>query len=164
MLRKINDLIEALLRVTGGLLFIAFITTILFQVIARNFIAMPFVWTDEIAMFCFIWSVFIGSAVGYRKGLHYLVEIFPENYVKINNLLKILALFLGFPLIYVLTTSGWDYAQLGWGRYSFSLGIPMFYQSIIVPICGIVMMLFSCELLVTNTRELFTNTHTVNKA
>lgn len=155
MLRKLNDLIEAALRITGGVLFTAFVITVLFQVISRNFISMSFVWTDEIAMFCFIWSVFIGAAIGYRKGLHYVVEIIPEQYVRTNKLLKLLALLLGFPLIWVLTTSGWDYAQLGWRRYSFSLGYPLFYQNVVVPISGLVMILFTIEIAIRSIRELW---------
>ncbi|WP_421952950.1 TRAP transporter small permease [Pelagibacterium sp.] len=146
MLIKINDLVETILRVLGGLLFSTFIITVLFQVFARNFIAMSFVWTDEIAMFCFVWSVFVGTAIGYRQGLHYVVEIFPEYFIRTNKVLKLLALILGFPLIWVMATSGWDYAQLGWRRYSFSLGFPLFYQNVVVAISGATMILFTIEI------------------
>lgn len=147
MIGKLNSAIERVLQIAAGLLFVTFIVTILFQVVARNFIAMSFVWTDEIAMFCFIWSVFLGAAIGYRHGLHYVVEVFPETWVRTNRALALVALVLGFPLIWVLATSGWDYAQMGWRRYSFSLGFPLFYQNVAVALSGAAMILFTLEIL-----------------
>ncbi|MHC5654238.1 TRAP transporter small permease [Stappia sp.] len=154
MLSRVNSTIEKILTTVGGLLFATFIVVILFQVFARNFIAMSFVWTDELAMFCFIWTVFLGAAVGYRRGLHYVVEIFPEHFVRTNGVLKLLALVLGFPLIWVLATSGWDYAQLGWRRYSFSIGYPLFYQNICVALSGAVMILFTVEIAIRDLKAL----------
>tara|TARA_R110002124_G_scaffold149793_2_gene315963 strand:- start:11283 stop:11783 length:501 start_codon:yes stop_codon:yes gene_type:complete len=157
MLSKLNGLIETILKLAGGLLFAAFILIILFQVFARNFIAMSFVWTDEIAMFCFIWSVFIGAAVGYRHNLHYVVEIFPEDFVRTNKALKLVGLLLGFPLVWVLATGGWDYAQLGWRRYSFSLGYPIFYQNVVVALSGAVMVLFTIEIAIRDIKAFWSD-------
>lgn len=153
MISKFNNIIEAMLKITGGVLFAAFIVVILFQVFVRNFISMSFVWTDEIAMFCFIWSVFLGAAIGYRHGLHYVVEVFPEHYVRINLFLRLLAIALGFPLIWVMAVNGLEYAQLGWRRYSFSLGFPLFYQNIAVVISGAAMMLFTIEITFQGLRD-----------
>lgn len=147
MIGKLNGAIERVLQIAAGMLFATFIVTILFQVVARNFIAMSFVWTDEIAMFCFIWSVFLGAAIGYRHGLHYVVEVFPETWIRTNRVLALIALVLGFPLIWVLAVNGWDYAQMGWRRYSFSLGFPLFYQNVAVALSGAVMILFTLEIL-----------------
>lgn len=154
MIVRINDNIEATVKALGGVLFSAFIVITLFQVFVRNFISMSFVWTDEVAMFCFIWSVFLGATIGYRHGVHYVVEIFPEHFVRTNIVLRLVALALGFPLIWVLTTSGFEYAQMGWRRYSFSLGFPLFYQNIAVAISGAVMMLFTLELTLKCLKDL----------
>lgn len=156
MLTKFNAGLERLLYVVGGAFFLTFIACVLFQIAARNLLSGTFIWTDEIAMFCFIWTVFLGSAVGYRRGVHYVVEVLPASFTRTNLALALLALFLCLPLIWVLAINGWTYANMSWRRFSFSLGLPMFYQNAAVAVAGAAMAIFSVELIVDTARRLFT--------
>ncbi|MGP9809022.1 TRAP transporter small permease [Halomonas sp. AOP12-C2-37] len=155
MLTRLGNVLEKAYYITGGLFFLIFIITILFQVFARNILSGTYVWTDEVAMFCFIWSVFLGAAVGFRKGIHYVVEIFPAPYTRINGALRFIALLLCVPLVWVFIKHGMDYAQMGWRRQSFSIGFPMFYQSVALPLSAIAMAFFTVELVVRDVRSLF---------
>ncbi|MFV0332764.1 MAG: TRAP transporter small permease [Tropicimonas sp.] len=155
MLRSFNSVIERICYVAGGAFFLAFILCVLFQIASRNLLPGTFVWTDEVAMFCFVWSVFLGAAVGVRRGVHYVVEILPAHFRRTNLALTLLALILCLPLIRVLVINGWSYADMSWRRYSFSLGFPMFYQNVVVAVSGAAMALFSVELIVETYRRLF---------
>ena len=146
MLRRVNAALEKALYLLGGALFVVFIVVVLFQIGSRNLMPGTFVWTDEVAMFCFVWSVFLGAAVGLRRGVHYVVEILPQRFARANQALMLLALILCLPLIWVLAVNGWSYADMSWRRYSFSLGYPMFYQNVVVAIAGGAMALFAVEL------------------
>ena len=158
MLSRLNNAVERVLYFVGGAFFLVFIVVVLFQVGSRNLFPGTFVWTDEIAMFCFVWSVFLGAAVGYRRGVHYVVEILPPSFVRTNRVLMIVAALLCLPMIWVFVVNGWSYADRSWRRYSFSLGYPMFYQNIVVPISGAAMALFSIELLVRLISQAFAKT------
>ncbi|HBS21826.1 MULTISPECIES: TRAP transporter small permease subunit [Thalassospira] len=155
MLHKFNSVVERVYFIAGGLFFLAFIACVLFQIASRNFLPGSFIWTDEIAMFCFIWSVFLGATVGFRRGAHYVVEIFPVHFVRSNLALTLLALVLCLPLIYVLATDGLTYAEMSWRRFSFSLGYPMFFQNIVVTVSGAAMAFFAIELVADTWCRLF---------
>lgn len=157
MLTRFNAGLERFFYLVGGAFFLAFILCVLFQIVARNSSLGTFVWTDEVAMFCFVWTVFLGSAVGYRRGVHYVVEVLPASFTRTNTALTLLALFLCLPVIWVLTVNGWTYAEMSWRRFSFSLGFPMFYQNAAVAVSGAAMAIFSLELIVATAGRLFTN-------
>ncbi len=157
MLTKLNSGIERLCYVAGGTCFLIFILCVLFQILSRNLLPGSYVWTDEVAMFCFVWSVFLGAAVGFRKGVHYVVEILPAHFERSNLALALLALVLCLPVIWVLIVNGWSYADMSWRRYSFSLGFPMFYQNVVIAVAGAAMMLFAIELIVRTATRLFSS-------
>ena len=73
MLKKVNDRIEQLLLTIGFLLLGTFIVVVLLKVVIRNFFHVPMMWADEVAVLCFIWTVFLGAAIAVRRKIHYTV-------------------------------------------------------------------------------------------
>ncbi|WP_249977959.1 TRAP transporter small permease [Vreelandella olivaria] len=144
-MRKINDVLEWLLTFVAGLLFAAFILTVLYQVVARNYLKISVSWTDEVAMACFIWSVFIGAAVALRRRKHYVVDAFPSNFVMTQRVLRLFGSLACLPVIYVLIVHGNVLVDMGWNRRSVALGTPMAYVFAAIPVAGIAMLLFSIE-------------------
>ncbi|PRY65750.1 TRAP-type C4-dicarboxylate transport system permease small subunit [Vreelandella songnenensis] len=146
-MRKINDLIEKILLMLAGSLFAAFILTVLYQVVARNYLKISVSWTDEVAMACFIWSVFIGAAVALRNRKHYVIDIFPPQFVVTQRVLRLFGSLACLPLIYVLIVHGHVLVDMGWNRRSVALGTPMAYLFAALPVAGVAMVLFSIETL-----------------
>ena len=144
-MRKINDVIEKILMVLAGSLFAAFILTVLYQVVARNYLKISVSWTDEVAMACFIWAVFIGAAVALRKRKHYVIDIFPPQFVVTQRILRLFGSVACLPLIYVLVVHGNVLVDMGWNRRSVALGTPMAYVFAALPVAGVAMVLFSIE-------------------
>lgn len=153
-MRRINDLIERLFLIVAGSLFALFIVTILYQVVARNYLKISVSWTDEIAMACFIWSVFLGAAVALRQRQHYVIELLPKQFVTTNRTLRLFGGLACLPLIYVLVVHGQVLTNMGWNRRSVSLGTPMAYVFMVMPISGLAMLLFSLEVLREDLRVL----------
>lgn len=153
-MRRLNDLIETLFLLVSGTLFAVFITTILYQVLARSYLKISVAWSDEVAMACFIWSVFLGAAVALRRRSHYVIEMLPPRFAITNRALRLFGSLACLPLIYVLVVHGQILTDMGWGRRSVSLGTPMAYVFMAMPIAGVAMALFSLEVLYEDVRAL----------
>ncbi len=154
MLRRINDVIEMVLLNVAALLFATFVAVVFLQVVARNYLEISLLWTDEIALLCFVWTVLFGSAVAVRRRLHYVVEVLPARFSRTNLVLQLLAGILCLGLIYVMIVPGYTFADMGWRRASIALRMPLFYLFISFPIAGIAMAIFSLEVLLEDARTL----------
>src|SRR3970040_691324 len=48
------------------------------QIFSRYTALIPsYIWTEEMARFCFIWAIMIGAMVGIREGTHFVVDLWP---------------------------------------------------------------------------------------
>ncbi|WP_096438659.1 TRAP transporter small permease [Alteribacter populi] len=154
VLKTINDWVERGLITISVLLFITYISLILLQVVSRNYLNLPVLWAQEVALFCFLWTIFLGAAIGLRKRKHYLVEVFPKKMKKTNGFLSLFAHISITLLIYVLIVGGYDFAQMGLTRLSNALEIPQAYLFASIPAAGVVMLLFIFELILQDIRAL----------
>ena len=157
-MRLINDWIERLFMFVASTLFALFIACIFFQVVARNYLRISVGWTDEVALMCFVWSVFLGAAVALRRRVHYVVDILPPGYVNATNALRLFGAIACLPVIYVLVVHGYTYADMGWRRSSVSLRLPLFYIFAAIPVSGVAMVLFSAEVILEDIRRLRAHT------
>jgi TRAP-type C4-dicarboxylate transport system permease small subunit len=63
-------------RVAGVALLALIVVTISIQVGTRYLFGRPLVWVEELATYAFIWSVFIGAALGMKELRHIRIETF----------------------------------------------------------------------------------------
>jgi len=157
-MRTLNTLLERVMIFVANCLFAIFISAILYQVVARNYLMISVNWTDEVALFCFVWSVFFGAAVAFRRGVHYVVEILPHRFITLNNILRLFGSLACLPVIYVLVVHGQIFAEMGWRRSSVALQMPMVYAFAAIPISGVAMALFAIEVIRDDFRRLRTRT------
>lgn len=153
-LRAVNSLIEMVFMLIAGSLFAIFIATIFYQVLARNWLAISVGWTDEIALMCFVWSVFLGAAVAVRRRVHYVVEIMPDAWVNSTNALRLFGALACIPVIYVLVFNGYILTGMGWRRVSVALRLPLAWIFMSIPISGVAMALFLIEVILDDIRRL----------
>lgn len=92
---------EALLAATLGLTFLV----LLLQVFSRYLFSWPLAWTEELARYLFVWSVFIGASQAMRHGEHIavgmVVERLPRRAAQVVGLamLALMATFLGVVIV-----------------------------------------------------------------
>ncbi|WP_447555610.1 TRAP transporter small permease [Vreelandella sp. EE22] len=153
-MRLINDVLERVLTLVAGSLFAIFILTVLYQVLARSYLKISVSWTDEVAMACFVWSVFLGAAVALRRRQHYVVDLFPSRFAVTQRSLRLFGSISCLPVIYVLIVNGNVLVDMGWNRRSVALGTPMAYVFAAMPVAGCAMLLFSIEILVKDIKTL----------
>ena len=89
VIKKGDSWLNTLGRMIGILCTGAVIVTLSAGVISRYLFNRPFFWTDEVARILLVWSIFIGAAMGFRKGsgtahigIDYLVSLLPQNLKK----------------------------------------------------------------------------------
>ena len=145
ILNRVNNVIEYILRKTCSVLLMCFASIVLLQVIARNYLKMSFTWTVEMSLFFFLWSVYLGAAVALRNRTHYIVEIFPSSWKKINLFLDILSDLLIMSIIFVLVWGGYNFTLMGMSRYCSSIAICQAWLMVAMPISGVAMSLFGVE-------------------
>ncbi|WP_319412050.1 TRAP transporter small permease [uncultured Cohaesibacter sp.] len=142
------DVIFKLLRKTlYGISVVAMIVmlAIIFgQVITRYLFGFSLEWTEELARFLFVWVVFLGSALIMGEDGHLAVELLPRllKGSKPGFLLNLFINACGYVFILLLIIQGWKMTQTMTFQTSPGLGISMSYVYIIMPISGILMLMY----------------------
>lgn len=153
-LRRVNDALQRGLNFFGIIFFAIFISVVFLQVISRNYLRISMLWIQEVALFCFIWSVFLGGAIAVRQRQHYIVEIFPARMVRLNQLLDLFADLALFGMVYILLPIGLQFTHLGINRLSRVLLVPQAYFFAAFPVAGACILLFGIENLIDDIRRL----------
>jgi TRAP-type C4-dicarboxylate transport system permease small subunit len=145
LLKKINDILCGVLETCCLVLCVIFTLVVLFQVLSRNYLLISVPWTDEVALIFFVWSVFLGAALGVRKRTHFLVELFPRSWVRLNSFLDLVSDFLVLGMVAVLLWGGAIFARMGLRRNFSSIIVTQMYLFVSMPIAAFCMLLFSIE-------------------
>src|SRR5918995_2224489 len=66
-------------RIAGIFLIALMVVTITVQVVTRYAFGQPLVWVEELATYSFIWSVFLGAALGLKEMRHIRIETFLDR-------------------------------------------------------------------------------------
>jgi TRAP-type C4-dicarboxylate transport system permease small subunit len=71
---------DVLIETVVAVMFAGMAVILMGQVIARYFFQFPFMWAEEVGIYLFIWIVYLGSAIAYKRRSHLLVD-FLVNYL-----------------------------------------------------------------------------------
>ncbi len=152
MLTRLNTLLERFFGAMLAALFAGLILVVFIQVVARNILRVPMIWTLDMAQLLFSWCIFVGAALAFRHGQHYVVDIWPKA-GRFNVLPLIVPVFASAAVIYVLIFNGVLMAEIGLNRMSPALGITEFWFFVPIPLGGLCMALFLLESLLQDWRK-----------
>ena len=146
----------SLLKLILTVLMMALIIPIGMQILSRYTGIIPrFIWTEEIARFCFVWIILIGSMIAVRDGTHFDVDVLPHS---ANRKVEFgLRLFVHLAVLLAAMTFlryGWDFAILGSRQQSEISGLPMLSIYIAWPLAGATWALFTIEKIVDDVAVL----------
>jgi len=117
------------------------------QILSRYTGIIPrFIWTEEIARFCFVWIILIGAMIAVRDGTHFDVDVLPHSanpLVELIMKLIVKAVMMTVAITFVMW--GYDFAVLGSRQISEIAGLPMVTIYIAWPIAGATWILFLTE-------------------
>src|SRR3712207_1320014 len=101
-----------------------------------------FLWGEELSIFAFIWTVFLGAVIGVRRHIHlefdFLGERLRGRWLGGQKLLIDLSI-LGVAVL--LLVEGWTFADMSLRRFSPALGISLYLPTLVIPISGALMIL-----------------------
>ena len=145
MLAAFNERLERLFCVLLSLAFAGLIVTVFLQVLARNVLERPLIWTLDVAQLLFAWCIFIGAAVAFRRGGHYALDLWPQSWGGARMLVGILAWLASAVVIYVLVRYGIVLGEMALRRQSASIGISEVWFFLPIPLGAAAMALFLVE-------------------
>jgi TRAP-type C4-dicarboxylate transport system permease small subunit len=137
-----NIIVKTLYWICGFLMFLM-VAVITAQVISRYVFGSPFTWSEELGRYTFVWMSFLGMAVGMKYGSHIALDILEKKLTGVSQ--KSLVLFNNLLLTVfgvLLTYSGYMLVQVGSRQTSPSLGIPMQFVYMVIPISGVILLYF----------------------
>ena len=149
------DPLETVLMVLCGILLFGFCTTVILDIVTRE-IGRPWLWLQEVTSTFFIYAIFTGTAVATRRNDHlYLTAIAdtligtPRIIVEITTRLVVLGVALCF--IYF----GYLNFLRGFSSFRMPSMTPIASLYAAIPICGVLIALFTIEQVVNGLRNGF---------
>ena len=154
MMRKVLNGYHQFLKVALAVLMGLLVIPVMLQIIARYTGIVPrYIWTEEMARFCFIWVILVGSMIAVRDGSHFTVDLLPKAKTKRGEALG--KMFVDFcilltALIFIIL--GWPLVKFGLLQTSEMAELPMVLIYMAWPIAGITWILFLIEKFADNIK------------
>jgi len=148
------DKYYSILKVAIGLLMASMIAQVVLPILSRYTPIVPrFVWTEEIARFCFVWIVMIGSMIAVRDESHFDVDLFEAPDTNRKRGLARLAVHLAMAILAVVFVwYGTQFAKFGYLQSSEMWGINMLSIYIAFPLAGLTWLIFLVEKVAEDVR------------
>lgn len=143
-------LLQVLLTLLMGLLMVP----VTMQIFSRYIGLIPrYIWTEEIARFCFIWIILIGAMIAVRDGSHFAVDLLPHPKTKRGEAVgRMFVDFIIFLVALIFIVWGWPLVQFGLLQSSEIAELPMITIYIAWPLTGVTWILFLGEKLADNIK------------
>lgn len=153
----ISSLIAALYRTIQFLLTVLMailIVPVVLQIVSRFTEVIPrYIWTEEVARFCFIWIIMLGSMLAVRDDTHFDLEVLPTPKTPHGRAFARLIRH-GAMLLVALTFVwfGYEFALFGFEQESELSGLNMLAIHVAWPLAGVVYVLFLGEKIIQDLR------------
>lgn len=156
-MKKIMNTIEKILGAFVGLLMAAMVLDVTWQVLTRFILQEPSSYTEELARFLLVWIGLLGAAYAYRKKAHLGLDILSQKLEgvakrKLDIFISIVcAIFACVIMIYggtklVVLTLELD-------QMSAALQVKVGYLYTVIPLGGVLIVLFSIDRIVNGDPE-----------
>jgi len=153
VLRKIYENFEE----AAGVVLLAVMAVFAFlNVITRYFIQYSFASTEEIEVACLVWLTMLGTAAGFRRGIHLGFDLLKVRFPSFNR-------YFLFPLGIVLTIITmcliiwFSFYQIGdeiaFNTTTEALSIPQWWYTLAIPVGGILVIVRLIELTLKKGRR-----------
>lgn len=138
---------------------------LMLQVLFRYVFRISAVWTEEIALITFLYTIFLGASLVFVKSRHIgfdaLVALFPK---KFNSVVWIFSNIAVMVFLVVMIVSGYKLVVAGRTDVSPMLRIPMSWLYAVIPISGITMLLHALSSFFRQVRGQFIEAEETGKA
>jgi TRAP-type C4-dicarboxylate transport system permease small subunit len=149
------DPLETVLMILCGLLLFGFCSTVIFDIVTRE-IGHPWLWLQEVTSTFFIYAIFTGTAVATRRNDHlYLTAIADTLTGAARTTIEVATrlVVLGVALCFVYF--GYRNFLRGFSSFRMPSMTPIASLYAAIPICGVLVALFTVEQLINGLRNGF---------
>lgn len=142
-----NRLENALTMVVQGLAVLSavvMVSSLLLGIFFRYVMQDSLTWSEEVAMLCFSWLVFLAAALMVRENGHVRIELVmtlfpPAVYRLLNQVIWIAIALVG---LYMAWT-GYQFIQLTMGQKSAAIRYPIWLRDSSLPVSGVLIALYA---------------------
>ena len=153
-MKKFLDGYFTFLKIVLTVLMGVLIIPVTMQIFARYVDFVPrYIWTEELARFCFIWIILVGAMIALRENEHFTVDLLPAP--KTSRGKAISRMFvdsMAFVLAMIFVVWGWPLVEFGLLQTSEMAELPMVLIYMAWPLTGITWILFLAERLVDHIK------------
>ena len=152
-----------LLKVVLTALMLFMVVPVVLQILSRYSGIIPrYIWTEEVARFCFVWIVMIGSMIAVREESHFKVDLLPEPDTDRQAAVSSLVVHVLMMLVAVVfALYGYQFARFGYRQTSEMSGINMASIYVSFPLAGVTWAMFLCERILSDIRQITGGRHAV---
>src|SRR5262244_735243 len=149
------DILELALMGLCGILLFAFCSTVIFDIVTRT-IGHPWLWLQEVTSTFFIYAIFFGAAVATRRNDHLYLTAIAEGLdgrarLVVEIIIRLVVLGVAISFIYF----GYLNFLRGFSSFRMPSMTPIASLYAAIPICGVLVALFTIEQLVNGLRKGF---------
>lgn len=140
---------------TGALFLILFLVNIV-QIILRSTTGKSLLWVVDFSQLLMIWIIFLGASVAVFRHEHLLIDFLKHKVsVVSSHILDLItrSLFLIFMLVVVFT--GIEIVQIRMGMSYVSLGWPIGYAYLALPVSGVIICIYLIYFLMGSIKAIF---------
>ena len=125
------------------------------QVFYRYALQSPLPWSEELAMFLFQWTGFVGAGVAVRRQTHYTLDLVTKRLSpRKRNVTHILGSLMIFITAFIMFYIGWDMVNLTMGQEYAGLRVPVGYAYVAIVLSGLMMFIFQIPIFINQIQEL----------
>ncbi len=124
------------------------------QIFARYIDFIPrYIWTEELARFCFIWIILVGAMIALRENEHFTVDLLPVPKTNRGKAISLMIVdLMAFIMAVIFVAWGWPLVEFGLLQTSEMAELPMVLIYMAWPLTGVTWILFLAERLIDHIK------------
>ena len=137
MMKKILFFLKHFEEIIAGILFVIMVIVINVEVFNRYFLLSPGAYSEEIAKYLFIWSVFFAMVYAVKENGHIITNVIPDKTpLYIQQLIDItsIVIFIIFSIFMIYYGYIYTMKMYQFERLSEAMGAPLYYFCVSVPV------------------------------
>ena len=146
-MKSVTRILDKVLSWSCVVLFTLLVVVVVWQVIARQVLASPATWTEEVSRYVFVWLGLFASALVFSERGHiavdFVVRLTSRPVQRIVDVLVQLAIIV-FALV-VLVYGGWRAGQGAWNQSLQSLPFTLGQMYLVMPLTGVLITIYALD-------------------
>ena len=144
-MKALRNVLTKALNVLAGVSFIAMVLLTCWQVFTRYVLATPSSWSEELVSYLFAWASLLGASLITGERGHMNIPILVDRMSPpVQKALNIFGELIAFAFSgIILVYGGIEISQLAMGQMTSSLGVAVGVFYVVMPLCGILNMIYT---------------------